>query len=230
MANSYLPQDDPGKKTWLQNFSTNLGTYATTLGVSTGTVTSVQNDAAFFDFVLTSNEAYRTDLESRTRYKDLLRDGKTDNPIGGYPVAPTIGTAPTAVDAGIFVRIGKLVNTIKNSAGYTTAIGESLGIVASKTPVDPNTMKPRLKVRAAEEGRPEVVWTKGRSSGIYLEVDRGTGTFEFLAVDHSPNYTDTHALPVPGRTEQWKYRGIYIINDKRVGQWSDTVAFTVTGV
>lgn len=229
MANAYLPRTDPGKKDWLNNFANKLAIHAATVGVSSGTVTSVANDAAYFSFVLTSNDAYRTDIESRTGYKDLLRDG-SENPIGAYPGPPTIGTAPTAVLAGIFVRIPKLVTTIKNNAGYTKAIGEDLGIVAKATPVDPNTLKPRLKVRAAAEGRPEIVWTKGRTSGIYLEVDRGTGTFEFMAVDNTPNYTDTHALPPAGRTELWKYRGIYLMKDQRVGQWSDTVAYTVTGV
>jgi hypothetical protein len=58
-----------------------------------------------------------------------------------------------------------------------------------------------------------------------LQVDRGTGAgFQFLAMDTTPNYTDTAVPPAPAK---WTYRGIYRVGDARVGQWSSEVSINV---
>jgi hypothetical protein len=62
------------------------------------------------------------------------------------------------------------------------------------------------------------------SYNLYIEVDRGTGPWQFLAVDMVPHFEDT--TPVAAHAT-WKYRAIYLINDERVGQWSDVVSVAV---
>jgi hypothetical protein len=44
-----------------------------------------------------------------------------------------------------------------------------------------------------------------------------------------PDYTDTAAMPPGGQSALWKYKGIYIQADQRVGQWSDVVSIPVAG-
>jgi hypothetical protein len=44
----YLPPDDPGKVTWLNNFASKLPTHQTTLGLTAAEVGSVQADNDFF--------------------------------------------------------------------------------------------------------------------------------------------------------------------------------------
>jgi hypothetical protein len=60
---------------------------------------------------------------------------------------------------------------------------------------------------------------------IELQVDRGDGHgFVLLAMDTTPNYTDTLAPTAPAK---WTYRGIYRVGDQRVGQWSNEVSINV---
>ena len=63
-------------------------------------------------------------------------------------------------------------------------------------------------------------------------VDRGTGTFSFLAFHTIPDYLDTAPLPAPGTSAVWKYKAIYRLGDDpaaRDGQWSDVVSIPVAG-
>jgi hypothetical protein len=48
-------------------------------------------------------------------------------------------------------------------------------------------------------------------------------------IDSIPDYTDTAAMPPAGQSALWKYKGIYIQADQRVGQWSDVVSIPVAG-
>jgi hypothetical protein len=60
---------------------------------------------------------------------------------------------------------------------------------------------------------------------IELQVGRGDGHgFVLLAMDTTPNYTDTVTPTAPAKRT---YRGIYRVGDARVGQWSNEVSINV---
>ena len=40
---------------------------------------------------------------------------------------------------------------------------------------------------------------------------------------------DTAAMPPAGQSALWKYKGIYLPADQRVGQWSDVVSIPLAG-
>jgi hypothetical protein len=44
-------------------------------------------------------------------------------------------------------------------------------------------------------------------------------------MDTTPGYTDTQ--PFPAAKTVWTYRGIYLLNDGRVGVWSQNVSIAV---
>ena len=45
-----------------------------------------------------------------------------------------------------------------------------------------------------------------------------------MAIDTVPHYTDTTPITTPAT---WKYRAIYLVDDERVGTWSDIMSVTV---
>jgi hypothetical protein len=52
----------------------------------------------------------------------------------------------------------------------------------------------------------------------------------FAILNFQPSgYTDTAAMPPVGQSALWKYKGIYLQADQRVGQWSDVVSIPVAG-
>ncbi|MBI5387314.1 MAG: hypothetical protein HZA90_21850 [Verrucomicrobia bacterium] len=223
----YLPPKDQDRVVWLNNFAGKLPTHKVTVGLADADVVSAQADAAAWQWIVGWNEAMRTRAQTVTAYKNQLRNG----PAGAAtapPAAPEYAAAPLNVAPDLFGRIGMLVQRIKNHPAYTEVIGQDLGIVAAQVIEDPQSAKPVLIVSLVDGGHVNVGWKKGSLDGIRLEVDRGTG-WQFLAVDTNPDYTDNAPLPPVGQSAIWKYRGIYLLGDDPVGQWSDAASVAVMG-
>ena len=219
MANSYyLPTDDGGKADLLAHFAAKLPLYAETLEISAADVASTQADAASFRYDLQAQQLSQAYAQQWTNHKNILKNGGADHadPPAPPPVAP-----------GVIPRFTAQVARIKNHKKYTPAIGQDLRLVGAEQVIDSSAWKPVLGIKT-EAGRPTVTWTKGQADALEIWVDRGAG-FAFLAVDLKPDYPDTAALPAPGGSAVWKYRAIYLLDDKQVGQWSDVISVTVGG-
>ena len=224
----WMPTDDPGKRDWLIHFAGEIPAHAATIGVIPAEVTSVQNDAAYFDYLLRSQTAYSDAAQQWTAFKNKARNG-TGTTMGPLPTAPTLGAAPDAVLPGIFTRLAALVARVKKHPGYAIAIGQALDIIGAEQTVDTTGAKPVLKLEL-HAGHPNVKWKKGSFDSVELWVDRADGKgFVFLDIDTAPDYLDNSPLPAPGQTALWKYKGIYRLHDQRVGEWSDVVEIVVRG-
>lgn len=231
MAKQYfLPRTDLEKNQWLENFSGKLPLYAAKYNISADEVTDMTESSAYFAYWLNGKNQTEDYNKKFTQFKNELRDGI---PAGASPslppTPPVLGVAPMAVAPGIFGRATAIANVIKSKSNYTVADGNDLGIEGAESGTIPGDIKLELKVRLVEGGKPEVMWKKLMMDGVELFVDRGTGTFAFMAIDTVPNYIDTHALPASGQTAIWRYKGIYRKDDTQVGEWSDVVSVTVTG-
>jgi len=147
---------------------------------------------------------------------------------GAKTTPPTLAPAPAEVAADIFGRIAALAARIKKHPGYTESIGQDLSIIGAEQTIDFENLKPVLKL-SLKAGHPNVGWTKQALDAVEIWVDRGSGTFAFLAIDTVPDYLDTASLPAPGASAVWKYKAIYRLSDEQVGQWSDVAAIIVMG-
>jgi len=219
----YVPADDPGKCTWLNNFAMKLPTYSSTLGVTPAEETSVADDNAFWLYVCDARNQFNQFGKDWTAYKNGARSGPS---LGDMPTPQSLPGAPTMVEANIFGRITTLVARIKKHPGYTEAIGQDLDIIGDEQTVDLNAMKPVLKL-TLQAGRPNVGWKKSGMGSLEIHVDRGNGVFTYLATDTVPDYLDTATLPAAGTSAVWKYKAIYRFNDEQVGQWSDVASISV---
>lgn len=231
MAKQYfIPRNDPDRQNWLKNFSAKLPSYVNKYNITPAEVADVQNGAAYFNYVQDYRILFVDYLTKLTAYKKELIDGVAIGASSSVvPTVPTLPTAPAVVASGIFVRAIALANVIKNRANYTIADGNDLGIEGPSIVVDPEQLKPDIKIRLVAGGKPEVVWAKQRMDGIEIHVERTNGNWEMLAFDSHPNYTDNAPLPAIGTSAVWKYKAIYHHGDTQVGQWSDVVSITVTG-
>jgi len=224
----YLPSDDAGKAAWLNNLAGKLPTYQAALGLLPADVTGAAADAAFFTYALNAQTQVAAYAQQWTAYKNAARNG-SDLALGLAPVAPVFTAPPAAVAPGIIGRATALVARIKVAPGYTDSIGQALQLIGADQIVDVNTLKPVLDVEL-DAGQVDISWLKQGMDGLELWVDRGDGKgFGFLAIDTIPNYTDTAAMPAAGQSALWKYKGIYLQADQRVGQWSDIVSIPVAG-
>jgi len=225
--NGFLPQTDADKTVWLNNFSTKIGTYAASVGITPAEITSINNDKAFYNYIINMHDSYKQTLNNLTAYKNLLKHAVAQQHLGAIPAAAAAGTPPAAVPEGIFDRISKFAQRIKASVNYTEAMGQDLGIIAPEVNIDLSAMQPELKVKL-DAGRPFIKATKGIADAIDLFVDRNDGNnFVPLGRLLKPEFIDTANLPVSAPLAEWEYKAMFVIGNDNVGVMSPVVSVVV---
>jgi hypothetical protein len=224
---NYIPNADADRVIWLNNFAAKIGTYATVVGITAAEVTSVQKDAAYFQYIMNMLEAYKQTVNNITSYKNLLKKAKAQQHIGAVPTAPTLAAAPASVAEGVFDRISLLVKRIKASLSYSEAIGQDLGIIAPVQVVDLESLQPDLTVKL-DAGRPHIKCAKGIADAIDLYVDRRDGTgYTLIGRLLKMDYIDTANLPASAVLAEWDYKAIFVIGNDQVGLMSPVVSIIV---
>lgn len=219
-AITYIPSSDSDKGIWIENFSTKLGTHGPALGISAAEITSTQKDAAMYKHTLNVQELVKQTLQNITGYKSLLKHAVGQQHLGAFPTLPALPATPATVPEGVFDRVSKLVQRIKASAAYTDNIGADLGIIAPATTTNIDEMQPDIKIKL-DAGRPHLKWTKGEADALDLFVDRNDGAgFVLLGRLMRNEYIDIASLAANKVIDEWHYKGIYVIADAQVGQYS----------
>ncbi|MBX7207315.1 MAG: hypothetical protein K1X78_03295 [Verrucomicrobiaceae bacterium] len=227
----YLKRRDDEFSAQLTTFQNNIGSHTATFGLSPAQVSGQAADAAYFAYILASQQVCSQCSQQWTAWKDIIRGGGAP-PATGAPADAPMPAAVPIVAPGVEARFRKLAQSIKAHAAYNPAIGEALGIEgAAHTGPDFAVFKPEFDI-VLTGGQVLVRWTwQGQSAFldmIEILVDRGGGAgFVFLAQDTTPGYVD--ATPLPATAQKWSYKAIFRVGDQRIGQWSDVVSITVGG-
>ncbi len=221
----YLPKDDSGKAALLEHFRDTIPGYSAVLGLPAADLSAQAADAAYFRWLVNECLSSRAYAQAITAWRDSLRDG--DTPASPQAPVPPSAPAPAAVPTGIVPRFLALVKRIKGHPAYTEAVGESLKLVGDEAAgPDAETAQPDLTGAKVVADGVRIPWKKGAFDGIRIEVDRADGKgWTFLAIDTRPDYADTEPFPASGAV--WKYRAIYLLDDRKAGQWSAAVSVTV---
>ena len=212
----------------LQNLKTKLPGYSATLGLVAGELTAALLD---LDNAIYALDAYRGGIATfakaaYARVDEALQGGPAGNIAWltfGLP-----GGAPAAVTYGCLQRVFTyMANKVQTAPGFTDAIAFDLGLKQPPTPGLPPGALPEFTLRLTTGDKLEVVWTKGQSEGVKLQVNRGTaGTLE--DIDTRPNYT-LNWLPAAGTSAVIQVRLAFLLKDGTTGAWSDWKQSTLTG-
>lgn len=223
---TWLPLREADRLTWLQNFALKLNVYVGTAGIVAADVTAVNGYLTLYQWIINRTDQIRTVSQDLTEWKRILTEGPIGAPIGAMPVAPSYGAMPVVTPvAGIFALITALAERIRNTAGYTTAIGEDLGIVppAGGSPLG----DPVLELIALPDSEVRVNWVKASAHGIRIESQRAAETvWTVLGTDNNSPYLDARGPLVAGQPEIRRYRGRYVVNDEPVGDYSAVATVT----
>ena len=228
MAANYLENTDEKLSFQLSNFSSKINLYETLFGLTPREVESSVEDSNYFLWVVNSHLKIDTNKKDWTLFKNILKKGEENVTSNSAPTTPVLEDMPREVPPGVVYRFTTMVNRIKAHPNYTTAIGQNLGIEQSATPpANRDTAQPVLKA-VNRGGKVNLIWKKGKFSGILIEKDSGNG-FVMLDRDFVPDFIDNSPMPERGQSAIWMYRASYLINDEKVGVWSDIVTITVAG-
>ena len=215
---------------WLDNYSEKLPIHGPTLGVIADDITTSVNDAKYANYVLGSwLSGVRAFSPSTT---DAVDDVLTGTGTGAIVLpsftAPALPAGVTATPPGTLTRIFALVAKMKLSAGYTEAIGTDLGVVGAQETEKPVPKFIAELLQGAGCQCVKLGFYKYGHMGVYIECRRGTGAFEFLAIDTESPYMDERPLLVVGQPEVREYRMRFWDKGTPNGDWTDVVKVTVS--
>ena len=87
----------------------------------------VVEDAAFFHYTLSAQQAFTLYAQLLTSYQSSARNGPTAN-LGAFSEPPVLGPVPAMVEPGIFKCFTDLVAHLKTLKSITETIGQNLHI------------------------------------------------------------------------------------------------------
>lgn len=239
----YLPKGDRPRDGWFTNFNKKFTDEGAKFGFTPEEIADVNKDCLAFKYAIDDIELFKTELHERTSYKDVLADGELGTPLGSYPAVPSVAVAPAAVPAGIFKRIAKIVQRIKNHPSYNESVGQNFGIIGAEKVLDLDTVKTSITVKNITPEKISLEFVKGDMEGVAVfagtpvlqanenggttptatetDTEAGMNWVEIARVSHSP-FVDTR-LNVANKPEIRYYKMRYIKKDTFVGQMSDIV-------
>jgi hypothetical protein len=227
-----FPRTDSELVIWLKNFAQAFPAHSTTLGFTAAEAAALQNDAAMFDYLVANLiPATKGLVQSRTAYKELIKNGPIGSTGGEVPAAPPLGTLPATVAPGIIPRLQQLIRRIKAAPNYTEAIGQSLDIIDAKgnAPEDEADAKPSPKAIPLPNSEVKIEFNKRGFDAVAIEGRRqGEVEWTKLGVDAFSPYIDSRPPTTPGRAEVREYRVRYLKHDEAVGEWSDIISGSTT--
>ncbi len=224
---TWLPVREADRLLWLQNANLKIGTYVGTASIVAGDVTLFNNWTLSYQWILNRKDQIRTVSQDLTEWGDIYANGPEGTALGAFPVAPVYPAAPGLFvpTAGMFIQVVRLMERIRNSAGFTTAIGEDLGIMpgGGGAPLG----DPTIECVALPNSEVRVNWVKSSSDGVLVESQRAAEVaWTSLGTDTSSPYLDSRDPLVAGQPEVRRYRVRYVVNDVPTGSYSDVSTVT----
>ena len=199
---NYLPHRKDELDSWEETYDTNVETEALTLGFDAAEITALK----------TTLSDHRTSFSVMNAKKAESKAAVEANKIKEKAARSAIRAA---------------TKRMKAHPNYTTEKGDLLGVEGAESSLDPQNMKPTLKLKL-EANKPHVYFEKEGLDGIRLFRERGAETAFIKIADsrHSP-YLDSESNLVVGQPEERRYKAIFLDGDDGVGLESDVVTILV---
>lgn len=222
-SRNWFPSSLAERAAWMQNFTTEFGKIATSLGFTPLEVGNVEGDNTAFQWLAQIAVTVDSYQKAMTAYRKSITEGDISSPAVELPLPPTYPVTPPTVDPGLFERLDNLVKRIRVAPSYSPEDGAALGIIPSTPPApEPETMKPTLKL-LAEPGNVIVVdFVRGKTDGIDVQMQLdGSETWESAG----KFFKSPAQIVVPSGTmaapRAVKLRARYLQGNTTVGQYSD---------
>lgn len=225
---TWIPRLESDRLVWLQNFALKLNVYVGTAGIIAADVATVNGMRDTFLWIINRSDQINTVRQDVNAWKDIFANGPIGAPLGAYPIAPVYPATPAAAftpTAGMFVQVVALAERIRNTAGYTMAIGEDLGIVPTAGVIALGD--PTFTAAAQPNSEVRLNWVKATADGVLVEGQRAAETvWTVLGTDTSSPYLDSRPPLVAGQPEVRRYRVRYVVNDVPIGNYSTVTSVT----
>ncbi len=169
-----------------------------------------------------------TNKQATSWFENLCRSKQENTPAPSPPIYQAI-TIPANTLVGIEKACRDFAGLLKKQLNYNEADGVDLMIEKEKADdLVLEDAQPDLKLSVSASNVVEVEWKKSGFDMLELQY-RKFGETLWQPADKSTEKIIEFAPPLttPGTPEKFEFRGIYLIKNQRVGQWSAVYTVTV---
>jgi hypothetical protein len=221
---SFFPTKIADQIVWLSNYLLMILVHGPICGIGPEEIASTQVDLRYAIWLLQHwHPATQRDAKDATAHKNLMMNGDGN---GGASMAlpqPTVVPDPPPAPApGILKRLFNQIVRIKASAGYTDAIGASLGVVLSASMAEEHPVPEfTLAVELGPNGqRVRIDFNKYGHDGVWIECRINGGDWAFFAISSVKSYFDERPVAQGSAHETREYRMRWWDKSAPHGEWS----------
>jgi hypothetical protein len=214
----------------LQIWLIKLPNWATLYGLSNETVKQVQDDAIMYKHILDITMQFESDRQELSAYRENIFNGNPQSTAAAYPtveISPLPALA-VGVKPGITVRNKELYNFLKAHPSRTTESLADLDIITVTPPKISNAeLRPSLKITAKINDRTEISFNKQGQTAMRVQMRRDTADWLTVGDPTNTPFIDNTAS-IGNNPEKREYRGVYLLKNETIGQFSDIVSVVTT--
>lgn len=229
-STDWYPRTLEGERAFYENLDAKIDGYAAKYSfLDAGRLAAVHLMCQTFIECYDKMAQNRATARQMTGWFDNIVRSKQDNePVSPAPVFQT-WTIPAGATVGIEKQCRRFAGLFKEQDEYDEADGLDLMIAraAGEAPALENAV-PDLKISDQPDGSLDFEWQKSGFDMLELQW-RKVGETLWQAADKSTEKIINFMPPdlEPGKPEKFEFRAIYLIKNKRVGQWSPVYTQTV---
>ncbi len=212
----------------IQNFLAKIASYAAALGLTPAEVSDAESMCDAFIGSFNFADTCRSTMQAVTQWRDMVLYGQPTGSAAPAPPVFPVGGVP-AYKRGTLTQFFALRDRIVASSGYTTAIGEDLGIVGAEiTPPPPSEITPNLKTSVTMGNTVNIVGSMQGMDALRVEYAPKGGSFMTIAfLTNTPGgFQITPANP--NQPETGMIRAVFIKKNAQYGNFSPNYPVTVS--
>lgn len=223
----WLPRSLQQQAAFIRNFTAVFTEIAASLGFTQADIDKLAKDEAVMQYLARTEVGLKAFKKSFQVLRDNLTGGQGVNePEYMKFIEPP---EPPIVPYGIFDRLFRLADRIEAAEHYTTAVGARLGILSKAAEaLREETVKLRLKAKPLAEASVEVIFVRGKTSGVWLFMRRADSE---QWIDLGRYFYSPAIVKIPllesDKPEQIQLRGRHLMGNDAFGDYSDIIALIV---
>lgn len=223
----WLSKPLPELNVMFANVDGKIGNYKTAYGLSDDWVNSVKLLCETFTMVYAKIVQNRATEKQMSDWFEQILSGTPKGSIATPAPEFQSITLPVGATIGLLDEFREMMRFFKANAAYTEADGADLMIISTlEEGGDVNDAVPNLKISVNLNNAVEAAYTKGNFSGLELQW-RKNGATDWLLADKSTEKLITFTPEPLAPPEKIELRGVYLLKNQRVGNWSPIYTVTV---
>lgn len=233
MANDdWYPRDEPTQRLLYQTIDAGIDDFKSKYpDVLTGDyLTEIHGFCQMYVNAYDAKEFNRAISKAWTTWFQTLHDSEQKGEAVVAPPAFVSVTIPAGATAGSERQVRRFAKKMKDSDNYDKADGLALMIEkGAKAEFNKDEAQPELKISVTVDGRIQVNWVKSGFDSLELQW-KFFGDAMWQLADKSTEKEIIFTPPpsaTPGVPQKFEFRAVYILKNKRVGQWSQIYTLTV---